>query len=61
MSAYSQKRTFEHSCTSIRVVLLNCLAEFARELKERGYVTGRMDNGQAVALVDPHVAVAELV
>ncbi len=35
--------------------------EFVRELKDKSYVTGRMNNGQAVALVDPHVAVVELV
>ncbi len=35
--------------------------EFVRELKDKSYVTGRMNNGQAVGLVDPHVAVVELV
>ncbi len=35
--------------------------EFVREIKDKSYVTGRMNNGQAVALVDPHVAVVELV
>ena len=35
--------------------------EFVRELKENGYVTGRKDNGEAVALIDPHVATIELI
>jgi hypothetical protein len=35
--------------------------EFVRELKEHGYVTGRKDNGEAIALIDPHVAIMELI
>ncbi len=35
--------------------------EFVREIKDKSYVTGRMDNGQAAALIDPNVAVVELV
>jgi hypothetical protein len=35
--------------------------EFVRELKEHGYVTGRKDNGEAIALIDPHVAIVELI
>jgi dihydrodipicolinate synthase/N-acetylneuraminate lyase len=34
--------------------------EFVRELKEHGYVTGRKEGGEAVALIDPHVAVVRL-
>ncbi len=37
------------------------VSEFVREIKDKSYVTGRMNTGQAVALVDPHVAVVELV
>jgi len=35
--------------------------DFGRETKDKSYVTGRMDNGQAAALIDPNVAVVELV
>jgi hypothetical protein len=35
--------------------------EFVRELKGNGYVTGRKANGEAVALIDPHVATVEQV
>ena len=35
--------------------------EFVRELKEHGYVTGRMEKGEAVALIDPHIAIVELI
>ena len=34
--------------------------EFVRELKEHGYVTGRKEGGEVVALIDPHVAVVRL-
>ena len=34
--------------------------EFVRELKEHGYVTGRKEGGEAVALIDPHVAVVRI-
>ena len=36
------------------------VSEFVRELKEHGYVTGRKEGGEAVALIDPHVAVVRL-
>ncbi|MDP6706177.1 MAG: hypothetical protein QF893_07540 [Alphaproteobacteria bacterium] len=35
--------------------------EFVRELKDNGYVAGRKTNGEAVALIDPHVATVEQV
>ncbi len=35
--------------------------EFVRELKESGYVAGRLDNGESVALIDPHVAIVQMI
>jgi hypothetical protein len=35
--------------------------EFVGELKKNGYVTGRRENGKAIALIDPHVATVELI
>jgi hypothetical protein len=38
------------------------IPEFVGELKNKGYIAGRRDvTGEALALIDPHVAVVELI
>jgi hypothetical protein len=45
----------------IQAEAVDNVPEFVRELKEHGYVTGRKDSGEAIALIDPHVAILELI
>ena len=45
----------------IEAEAIDNVPEFVGELKGKGFVAGRLDGtGEAVALVDPHVAIVEL-
>lgn len=46
----------------IEAEAIDNIPEFASDLKNKGYVAGRLDGtGEAVALIDPHVTLVEMI